>query len=585
MENKRKINVNRPKLTPDELRSHKHFDGVWSAFQKMIKPFYRRPRFFRGVILAAVVAAVVFYELEHDLLEKDQISTITPYINPPVQAVDVAYEHFQMKAEKGASLIYQTGSKIQIPEFAFVDQQGKVVDGKVEVKYRQFHDATDVVLSGMPMHYDSSGVQYHFESAGMMEILAFKDGEPVYLNSSKSIQVKMASYRNGSQYRLYLLDTLQKNWSYRGQDEIHSIEAVLSEIKNQKICDTANTDRAIAQLEKELVALKKQVSEKEALKPVKPLKADESRFRFNIEVDQSEFPELSVYKGMYFEVKPENKNFDPKLSKFIWEDAQLTKSNGEEHYFLKLIKGKESYIFSVDPVFEGKEYELAKVEYDKRFEEYKLALNQKKEEEKNKQKTMEEVRKKLEVAEKERVKLMEMEGQIAEEKFRSGVEEWEKYQNELQKKREEALAKQAEKMANQGMVYRVFQVSGLGAWNCDQPKALPSGGIIAADFTDENGTKLELQKLILVDLDRNGYYTYYPDHFSKLQFNPKAVNVLVGITKDFQVAVYAKEKFQGIESSDKVQILQMKLLESNVSTEASMRDILGLEFTKRKIVT
>ncbi len=90
--------------------------------------------------------------------------------------------------------VYPGGSSIEIPANAFVDKSGKPVTGKVALKYREFHTASDILASGIPMlSNDESGNAKSFESGGMFEISATSNGEEIDIAKDKKINVHMAS--------------------------------------------------------------------------------------------------------------------------------------------------------------------------------------------------------------------------------------------------------------------------------------------------------------------------------------------------------------------------------------------------------
>ncbi|MEM9992001.1 MAG: hypothetical protein AAF738_09560, partial [Bacteroidota bacterium] len=98
------------------------------------------------------------------------------YIQPPV-AVPASYTQYEIQAETGGTYQYAEATKIQVPDNAFQDQNGALIKGKVQLFYREMHDYIDFFLSGIPMTYDSTGVRYNLESAGMVEIYAEQDGQ------------------------------------------------------------------------------------------------------------------------------------------------------------------------------------------------------------------------------------------------------------------------------------------------------------------------------------------------------------------------------------------------------------------------
>ncbi len=138
------------------------------------------------------------------------------FIDPPIKGADVPFKEYMVDAAKGDTVYYPTGSIILFPPNSFVDKDGNVITGNVQVKYREFSKPIDFFLSGIPMNYDSAGVQYTFESAGMCEILAYKDGAPVFVNPASKPEINLASEDSSQIQNLYYLDTAQKKWVNKG---------------------------------------------------------------------------------------------------------------------------------------------------------------------------------------------------------------------------------------------------------------------------------------------------------------------------------------------------------------------------------
>jgi len=110
-----------------------------------------------------------------------------PFINPPIKTLKPTYQEQSVDANKGGTYIYENGSTVVVPPSAFINGQGGLVEGSVEIKYREFHDYVDFFISGIPMDYDSMGTRYQLESAGMVEIYAEQNGERLKMNPSTSI--------------------------------------------------------------------------------------------------------------------------------------------------------------------------------------------------------------------------------------------------------------------------------------------------------------------------------------------------------------------------------------------------------------
>tara|TARA_B100001094_G_scaffold331313_1_gene399196 strand:+ start:1174 stop:2604 length:1431 start_codon:yes stop_codon:yes gene_type:complete len=141
-------------------------------------------------------------------------------VTPPISNLDIKKTYFSVNSKSDTSLNFATGSKITIPKNAFLDENGNLIDGKVKIEYREFSNAFDIYLGGIPMEFDSAGESMVFETAGMFEINATSNNKPVYVNPENKITIDMNSFEKGNQYNLYQLDTLTGKWTDIGKDDI-----------------------------------------------------------------------------------------------------------------------------------------------------------------------------------------------------------------------------------------------------------------------------------------------------------------------------------------------------------------------------
>jgi len=145
-----KINIDRKKISSEEIASKRNFDEILKA-HKAAKPFYKSYWFMSlaGLAsLALIIVAVVTYRTEEKPVlnvkeENAQLSkpdSVSKFVNPPMKDVQIPFEKFLIDSRKGAMISSASGSKIIVPANSFVDTLGKIVEGKVEVKYREFRD-------------------------------------------------------------------------------------------------------------------------------------------------------------------------------------------------------------------------------------------------------------------------------------------------------------------------------------------------------------------------------------------------------------------------------------------------------------
>lgn len=523
---KRKVNINRPQISTDEVNQHKNFDAALKTHLSATKPFFKKPWFLSGVVVATAVAVSTVLFLNNNnskntnsTVELQQLSAadstdfnsddVQPSkscIAPPLEGLNVDYKVYKINAEKGGEFKHFTGSIIRIPANAFIDNEGNKIKGEVQIRYREFHDVAEIFVAGIPMTYDSAGIRYHFETAGMLQIEGYQNGNKLNILPDKPIHVKMVSEDNSPKYNLYELDTLKNNWACLGKDKIEKrgdSETAISMGIDDATKNILNPD--IAKLEKQKSVLIQEKEEKiEALPTVpkfeskKPVKANPEKYTFDINVDPKEFPELAMYKGMLFEVGAENKNFNKSYYSVEWEDAVIKEGPiKNENYTLTLKKKKQEVALTVYPVFEGKNYEAALKLYQEKFEKYNTTLNKRKEDE---QRIEEEYKAKVAAIQKKEEELIAMEKSNAQKAFvQSGIE---------------------------NMVFRTFTVSHFGVYNCDNPLAYPKGAMCNALLKDENGKQLRVYDIYFIDKKIRGIFTYYKNPVYKLSYNPTANNII-----------------------------------------------------------
>ncbi|MBD3636861.1 MAG: hypothetical protein HUJ25_05910 [Crocinitomicaceae bacterium] len=161
-------------------------------------------------------------ESEEDTGDGEQVNTDFTYdfseiyplksIHPPLENANVPVEEMEVNNDQEYQVVMESGSFIDIPKDAFVDENGELITSPVKLQYREFHDPTEFLVSGIPMALsgDENGVEI-FESAGMIEINATADGKPVFPNEDNPVLIGMGSNVDGN-YPLYKFEE-EEGWS------------------------------------------------------------------------------------------------------------------------------------------------------------------------------------------------------------------------------------------------------------------------------------------------------------------------------------------------------------------------------------
>lgn len=581
---KRDININRTTISSEEILKGKNFEGLYQNFQANAgnvaapkKAFYKSGWFIGGV--ASVVIAVVTTVMlttntpeENSSLTNQAGGLITDtlqanktFICPPVEGIDVAYSSYIINADNGGKIKHFTGSEIDIPSMAFKNSNGDIVKGDVEIKYREFHDQADIFFSGIPMNYDSAGTNYFFESAGMIEIQAYQDGEKLEVADSKEIDVVMTTNNPDPKFNLYYLNEKDEKWDYIGKDSINyeqPDELPMSEDGMIEVVSDTNTYESPVSLaldeecltKKEAVdkqqiivnEIKQDIKKIENSKPIEPKKAKEDSYSFDIDVSPTEFPEMSEYTGMIFEAV-DQKNFDADVYNVRWEDIELKKKNQKE-FLVHLVKGKETKEILVFPVFEGKNYEQALATFNKQFDGYESKLEKRKTDEANAEKELAVKKKAFEEA---RAKLAE----------------------EAKVRRDKMMASQNAVSTSTLNMQRIFSITRFGTWNCDSPVKRPSGARVLAQYKNKKtGKNLDCINMNLVQRNMNAVFPLYNND---LTFSPERANVLWGVSIDGDIVIAFEDEFKHAKkASGKTYIFKMEVINPEGKSIEDIKNII-----------
>lgn len=547
---KRKINLNREQISNQEIEQRKDFDSVLKKYRTFSKPFYKKSWFTGGMAAVAVGVFVSLLVLQKQSGKQgtgtnsepsgstaQAISVSSTGIHPPISGLNVPFQNYSIDAHNGGSFTHSTGSSISFDPDSFIDEQGKSVNGKVDVQYREFHDPADFFVSGIPMTFDSAGVRYQFASAGMIEIKASCNGQPVHLKQNKTATVNMVSEQAGD-YNLYELDTLHNNWSCLGKNKGIAKNGTASDDLADGATKKNQTAQELKQIEQQNeVAVKQCKAEKEkqiealpavSSQPVKPVAAHKGKFSFNLDTNPAEFPELAVYKDVLFEVGDENTGFTPALYDITWEEALIKEGpRKNENYHLLLTKGSKKIDLIVYPVLEGKNFEAAQKLYQDKFVSYNKLIEKRRADEKR-------------IEEEYAAKLTLLKKQQEEAELRA-------------KQREKELFVQ---MNTEEQVMRVFAINHFGVYNCDNPRAYPTGQKCVVNFTNDKKAKLMVYNVYLVEKGSNSLFTYNHNPVTDFSFNPASANIIWTVDNG-EMYYYLPADFKKITAQDAMQELPL----------------------------
>jgi len=179
------------------------------------------------VLFACTTSEVAQKENKTQKETAETLSKVTPL------SIDPGAKLYTVSADKGDTIFTPRGSTILFEANSFVDKNGNPIKGKVDLEWQEFHTLGEIITSGIPMKYDSSGVAYDLESGGMFTINAKHKGQEVQMAPGKSAEVNLASLQDTPCYNFYKLDEKSGDWDYKTTANGTSLEKEKNEVAPQ----------------------------------------------------------------------------------------------------------------------------------------------------------------------------------------------------------------------------------------------------------------------------------------------------------------------------------------------------------------
>jgi len=494
---KRKQLVDRKMPSSEQIAKYQNFNKIKGDYSLIKKIALKNTFIWTGGIFTAVAISVITYlsltnssDVKEKITEKESNVSIekTTFIQKPLKNTDVEFGTYKISALSGGIINHPSGSIITIPASAFIDSKGNGVTDSVEIKYREFHNKADIFLSGIPMKYDSAGTKYTLESAGMIEVLAYKDNEPVQLKNNSTIDIKMVSNNDESRFNLYYLDSVKNNWTCIGKDKIEKKDApiISSQIPN-----------------------KTQEITKSNL--IKPALADAKKYSFTITYKKEDFPELAAYDNVKFEVA--DNNFKSSYYKINWENISVYSTNTEGNYLIKLKKADTTINVNAIPVFDKKNYEKALNEFENKHQK-----NTQERDEKNLEK----------------------------------IQQLNDVNKSLKSYNRKEMMNSATAMNRaRNNVYRVFGVARLGIYNCDFPVP-PAPEIIYVtniqkQLNGDNSKEINYNTIFIAEKGKNTVFKFSKNE--QIRIDSKKENLIWTITDKGDIAFFRNIDFKKLTTT------------------------------------
>jgi hypothetical protein len=518
--------LNREQISEQEALHYKDFNKLMNA-HNVSKIQTGKNNFWKYLLggLSAIAILSLFFigDEKKQVVITEKKPVVKKELVRPFPDIPVDYEKFTIQANKQNVITSADGSVITIPENSLVDSLGTLITGEVELSYREFRDMVDVFLSGIPMEYDSAGITRHFESAGMFELLAHQNKKMVFIDPKKTVTVAFTSRYTDDRYNMYYFDMQSQRWEYLYKD-------------TSKTKDPFPVNQ-LEVIDQEINTLQKAAA-------LKPVLADPKQALIKLDVLETEFPEIAVYKNVRFQLL-EPQEMNAATDTVEWDMVNVLKT-AQGNYLLRVERGKETKEFTCIPVFERSDYAAAKKIFEENYKASQHIIKKK---------------------EQEKTELLK---KLKEEKTAQ--------QNALVASRLLAMSGTAN-TTGISTITRLFEIKKFGVYNSDCPQNLPQGGLFSlqlVDSADIEKKTLTFTKAFLAEKNKNALYAYY--NLKNFSYNPGSKNLLWTVTKDNKLAIFTANDFKALETTGKGEekIFNMRIVNVNFKNEAQIRKYLDI---------
>lgn len=457
-------------------------------------------------------------------------------VKPPLPALDVPYDTFEINVVAGDTITYKGCTNIIFKPGSIQESDGQRVE-KTKVLYREFQNQTEIMMSGIPMMYDTAGKKYLFESGGMFELKSLNKNEKIA--GARMVEVKMCTQHNQQNFNWYKLDEKSGNWNY--------IKPVSPRALNPTQTDTANhqtnENDGYAPIEMEIYQRKVDKAKPEVAVPaavpamMPPKRKDNGNPTFSI--DANYIPELQVYTNVDFEVLP-GQGYDANKLPDEWDYIKVEKTNTYGIYLVSLFNGNSKYSYRARPVFDNEQ-------------DYQTALKAFKKKEAEQQERLEKERKRQIALEKELIRKNEI--------ARKRAEAWAAKAAEQAKT---AKQKSPDQSFNYGTVTVALTIDQFGYYNSDRPIS-DNGSTVKLTYSLPGHARGQGQ-IYQYYLDRNAVMVNYAaaEHQFNLNYRTGEKYLLMAFAElkgKTRVAIISPDDFEKYIAGEKEVNVEMKFLD------------------------
>lgn len=501
-----------------------------------------------------------------------------------IGGITLKENYYKINTAKKQTIQYKSGTKIYIPENAFVDKNGTPIKGTVDLSYIEYRNPVDFALSNISMNISENEF---FNSSGMFKILASKNGEEVFLDKNKKIDFDFKITQNIPNLNFYEYNSATKKWT-----ELSKINPSFGS-EGDDVNDTNYKDICSMDVCESFYFLKRKgtqyaLSQESLVKNYRLDLAKDSLIDSNfMAIRNKDSLKLIRKRDSLFELKNKIKfarinlkinNFRNRINKnnFQIEDfnnkiIELTSNiadtiSNKDSRKINHFENMNAALTNKNAIFQNKINDLIeskgkgepipafpKLQKSHQFDSYYNCFWEINKKYMSSEEKGMNILSWLSFFDSNKAEMVKRYADIDESKkcieIQKERENQKKIADENYKKMMLQKFKIDEVYNNANKLTKSLSISNLGIYNCDQIARLNQPIVINAKYIDENGNKIQPFFIYLVDNKFNGIIQYVanarysPNYFA---FSRSSKNTLFAFDDDGECYVLSSEKFKDI---------------------------------------
>ena len=258
------------------------------SFIKSISPLVKS-RFILQVVCCLIISVV----LASCSGENNKSNTAGTNPDSISQSLIKPFVTFQIRPNTSDTIAINDSIKVVFNNNSFQDENGNVLEGIIELKFRSINTAAEAIIHNIPLWYDSAESTILLKTAGMHEIQVTSKttGKPLKISQSNPLKLLVTKNNLPDTYRDFTFSYEKTKWNYTG---------MLTNSSRQ------NNDLNFAQLE--------------------PTLQKNSQIEIEIDLKSGLGNALSAYPSLkwIYAGKKGDKDLDPTLMQIDWEKNEIT---------------------------------------------------------------------------------------------------------------------------------------------------------------------------------------------------------------------------------------------------------------------